>query len=93
MVIGMLKNCNCKYYNHNIIKFVGFMPIYYAINLDIVLSCMVFSCLYLGLSNYYKFKSIILFFLSKKKKKRKSRLGKLLTKNAAFAMFVQLAKE
>ena len=48
MVIGMLKNWNRKYSNHNNIKFVGFMPIYYVINLDILISCMVFSYLYLG---------------------------------------------
>ena len=48
MVISMLKNWSRKYSNHYIIKFVGFILIYYAVNLDIVSSCMVFSYLYLG---------------------------------------------
>ena len=48
MVVNMLKNWSCKYYNYYFIKFVGFMSIYYAINLDIVSSCMIFSYLYLG---------------------------------------------
>ena len=42
------------------------MSICYAINLDIVSSCMVFSYLYPDLSIYYKFESIILIFFSKK---------------------------
>ena len=48
MVINMLKNWNRRYSNHYIIKFVGFMSIYYVVNLNIVLLCMVFSYLYLG---------------------------------------------
>ena len=32
----------------HIIKFVGFMPIYYTINLDIVSFCMIFNYLYIG---------------------------------------------
>ena len=48
IIIVSLKNWNCKYYSHYIIKFVGIMPIYYTINLDIVSSFMVFSFLYLG---------------------------------------------
>ena len=48
IVINMLKNLNCKYSSHYFIKFVGFMPIYYAINLDIVSSCMIFSYSYFG---------------------------------------------
>ena len=48
MVVSMLKNWSRKYSNHYIIKFVGFILIYYAVNLDIVSSCMVFSYLYLG---------------------------------------------
>ena len=47
MVVGLLKNWSRRYFNHYIIKFVGFMSIYYAINLDIVSSLMVFSNLYL----------------------------------------------
>ena len=39
----MLKN-----WSHYIIKFVDFMSIYYAINLTIVSSFMVFSNLYFG---------------------------------------------
>ena len=71
MVVNMLKNWSCRYSSHYFIKFVGFLLIYYAINLDIVSSFMVFSYLYLGsidLLIYCKFESIILFFLSKKKK-------------------------
>ena len=36
------ENWSRKYSSHYFIKFVGFIPIYYIINLDIVLSCMVF---------------------------------------------------
>ena len=48
MVVNMLKNQNYRYSSQYFIKFVGFMLIYYAINLNIVSSCMVFSYLYLG---------------------------------------------
>ena len=48
IVISMLKNWSCMYSSHYFIKCLGFMPIYYDINLDIVSSCMVFSYLYLG---------------------------------------------
>ena len=48
MVVNMFKNWSCRYSSHYIIKFVGFMPIYYVINLNIVSSFMVFSYLYLG---------------------------------------------
>ena len=47
MVVSMLKNWSRRYSTHYIIKFIGFMSIYYAINLDIVSSYMVFSYLYL----------------------------------------------
>ena len=44
MVIGMLQNLSYEYYSHyNIIKFVGFEPIYYTIYLDVVSSFMLFS--------------------------------------------------
>ena len=58
MVVSKLKNLR-SHYN---INFVGFMPIYYVINLDIVLSSMIFSYLFLG-SMICKFESIKLFFL------------------------------
>ena len=48
MVISILKNWCYRYSSHYFIKFVGFIPIYYAINLNIVLLCMVFSYLYLS---------------------------------------------
>ena len=48
IVISMLKNRNNKHSSNYIIKFVSFMPVYYAINLNIILSCIVFSYLYLG---------------------------------------------
>ena len=48
IVISMLKNWSCMYSSHYFIKILGFMPIYYAINLDIVSFCMIFSYLYLG---------------------------------------------
>ena len=54
MVVNMLNNWNRKYSSRYIIKFVGFMLIYYTINLDIVSSCMVFSYLYFGLSKEKK---------------------------------------
>ena len=47
MVVSMLKNWSRRFSSHYIIKFVGFMPIYYAINLDIVSLFTVFSNLYL----------------------------------------------
>ena len=47
MVVSMLKNWSRRYYSHYIIKFVSFMLIYYAINLDIVSFYKVFSYLYL----------------------------------------------
>ena len=48
IVVSILKNWNRKYSNHYIIKFVSFISIYYAINLNIVLSCMIFTYLYIG---------------------------------------------
>ena len=47
IVVSMLKNWSHRYSNHYIIKFVCFLPIYYAINLDIISSYIVFSYLYL----------------------------------------------
>ena len=41
MVVYMLKNWSKKYSSYYIIKFISFIPIYYDINLDIVLSFMV----------------------------------------------------
>ena len=48
MIIDMLNNYSLKYFSHYIIKFVYFIPIYYAINLDIVSSYMIFNYLYIG---------------------------------------------
>ena len=42
MVVSMLKNWSCRYSSHYIIKFASFMQIYYAINLDIVSSCILY---------------------------------------------------
>ena len=52
-IIGasMLKNLNRRYSCHHIIKFIGFISIYYVINLDIVSSFMIFSNLYFGSIN------------------------------------------
>ena len=47
MVVYMLKNLSRKYSSYYIIRFISFIPIYYGINLDIVLSFMVFSNLYI----------------------------------------------
>ena len=47
MVVIILKNWSFKYFNHFIIKFIGFMLIYYIINLDIISSFIVFSNLYI----------------------------------------------
>ena len=47
MVVYMLKNWGRKYSSYYIIKFISFTPIYYGINLDIILSFMVFSNLYI----------------------------------------------
>ena len=48
MVVNLLKNWSSINFSHYIIKFVGFISIYYAINLIIVLSFMVFKNLYTG---------------------------------------------
>ena len=48
MVVSMLKNWSCRYSIHYIIKIVGFIPIYYSINLGTVSFCIVFNKLYLG---------------------------------------------
>ena len=48
IVIGILKNLSRKYSIHCIIKSVGFIPTYYAINLNIVSAFMNFSNLYFG---------------------------------------------
>ena len=47
IIVSMLKNWNRRYSNNYIIKFIGFMLIYYVINLDIVSSFMIFSNLYI----------------------------------------------
>ena len=47
MIVNMLKNWNSKYSSHFIIKFIGFMSIYYDINLDSVSFIIVFNNLYL----------------------------------------------
>ena len=47
-ILKNLKNRSRRYSNNYIIKFVGFMSIYYAFNLNIVLFCMIFSNLYIG---------------------------------------------
>ena len=46
MVVSILNNWSYIYYSHYIIRFVGFMLIYYVINLNIVSFCFVFSNLY-----------------------------------------------
>ena len=50
-IINMLKNWSHRYYDYYIIKFIGFIPIYYAINLNIVSYFMVFSNMYFGFIN------------------------------------------
>ena len=50
-IINILKNLSHRYYNHYIIKFIGFMPIYYAINLNFVSYFMVFSNMYFEFIN------------------------------------------
>ena len=47
MVINILKNYSRKYSSYYIIKFIGFMLIYYAINLNIFFIYMIFIYLYL----------------------------------------------
>ena len=63
MTVNILKNCSSsnRYSSRYIIKFVSFTP--FIMLLDIVSFCMIFNYLYIGLLIYYKFKSIILFFL------------------------------
>ena len=48
MVFNTLKNWSRRYSSYYIIKFVGFMLIYHAININVVSSFMVFSNLYFG---------------------------------------------
>ena len=69
MVVNILQNWSHINYNHNSnIKCVGFKSIYYAINLNTVLSFMVFSNFdYLFQSMYCFFESMKLFFSLKKK--------------------------
>ena len=45
--VSVLLNWSCKYSNNYFIKLIGFISVYYAINLDIVSSYIVFSYLYL----------------------------------------------
>ena len=72
MIISMLQNYNHKYSSHyNIIKFVGFESIYYAINLGDISSSIIFSdSIFIFLSIYYHFESIKYFFSIKKFNKR-----------------------
>ena len=68
MTVSILKNLSYRYYSHYIIKFIGFMLIYYTINLNIVSSFMVLSNLYLGMLIYCMFESMSYFSFQKKKK-------------------------
>ena len=68
IVLSILKNWRRRYSNHYIIKFIGFIPIYYFINLNIVSSYIIFNYLYLRSVIYYKLESIILFSFKKNKK-------------------------
>ena len=63
MVFSMLKNWNYRYYSHNnIIKFVSFKLIYYALNLIVVSSFIIFrKFVYVFLSIYSYFESMKLF--------------------------------
>ena len=45
LIVNILKNWIYRYSSHYFIKFIGFMSIYYAINLDIVSSYMILSYL------------------------------------------------
>ena len=51
MVVNMLKNWNSINY-HYFIKFVGFIPIYNAIKLNIISSYMIFNYLYIGFIDF-----------------------------------------
>ena len=51
IVFNVSKNQSHKYYNYYIIKFIGFMSIFYVINLDIISSYTVFSDLYRSLTS------------------------------------------
>ena len=68
MVVNILQNWSHINYNHNSnIKCIDFKSIYYVINLNTVLSFMVFSNFdYLFQSMYYFFESMKLFFSLKK---------------------------
>ena len=54
MVVNILKNLSRRYSSHYIIKFMGIMSIYYAINLDIISSFRILSNLYLETIYLYK---------------------------------------
>ena len=47
IMLSMFKNWSLRYSSHYIIKFIGFISIYYAINLNIFSSYMIFNYLYL----------------------------------------------
>ena len=54
MVVNILQNLSHRYFSHySITKFVGFEPIYYIINLDVISSFMIFiDLLFMFLSMY-----------------------------------------
>ena len=43
MVVGVLKNWSCRYSSNYIIKFIDFMLIYYAVNVNIVSSSWIYQ--------------------------------------------------
>ena len=53
-IVNILKNQGRRYSNHYIIKFVNFMSIYYAINLDIIYHLSFLAIYILDISIYCK---------------------------------------
>ena len=71
IVISMFKNWSRTYSNYHIIKFEGFISIYYVINLIIVSSCMIFIYLYLGSMDLLQVSINNIIFFSFQKKPHK----------------------
>ena len=67
MVVIMLKNWSHRYASRYIIKFIGLILIYYAINLENVSSFMIFSNLYLEFINLLQIWINKMIFSLKKK--------------------------
>ena len=51
MIVSILKNLSHKYFSYYIIKFIGFILIYFIINLNIISSYIIYNYLYIEYIN------------------------------------------